>query len=132
MNLLVDDNPTAVEMPEAQEEVSSVVVLLPLALHVLTDVVLECNEQLCKDAIEGRAGTAGRGERDPGELADCCGFRRRGLSLGDDFWHQRFGFCFHGCWGGWGGAMEPTLSHGVFGRGFHLRQVRIRVSMAYI
>ena len=69
--------------------------------------------QFRKDAIESRASTAGGGERYPRERS---GFRGRGVSAGNGFWHQGFCFCFHGCvcgrgWG-WGWVEGSTARHG--------------------
>lgn len=59
-------------MPAAHEDVSSVVVLGPLATRILrTDALHDMGSvQLREDAVERRAGTAGGGERYPGELGD--------------------------------------------------------------
>ena len=59
-------------MPEAHEDVSSVVVLGPLATRILQTAALHDmgSVQLRKDAVKRRARTAGGGERYPGELGD--------------------------------------------------------------
>lgn len=109
--LLAEESPSAVHIPEAHEEVSSVVVLRqsPISIIALflpndTRHRFVCCVQLCKDAVEGRAGTTGCCERYPGELADGCGGFlgwRRVFGVGgvDCFGYEGFCFGFHGCWG---------------------------------
>ena len=100
--LFVEESPTAVEIPAAHEEVSSVVVLLSFVSIVHSPKRWSVCDgiQLCEDAIEGRASTTGCSERYPGELANGgSGFRWRGVfGMGrvDRFGYERFCFRFHG------------------------------------
>ena len=92
--------------------------------------------QLCKDAVEGGASTAGRGERYPGELGDRWAFRWRfGLCLGGRRWHQGFCFRFHGCGGGWSRVEESSSRHAGLGvcrvRACATNIYRVRVQVRY-
>lgn len=96
--LFVEERPKAVEIPEAHEEVSSVVVLRSLGFaHPSKDLPVDYCIQLCKDAIERRASTTGCRERYPGDFGNRCAFRWLGLSLEKCSWEQRLCFRFHGC-----------------------------------
>lgn len=118
MNLFVALRPMAVAMALDQDEVSSVVVLLvvfhssleesgPIRGGALKGRREGGKVQFSKDAVEGRAGSAGGGERDPGA------FEAHGSFLGwwiegggvlgwDDGREEWLGGGFH--WGKWGGV----------------------------
>lgn len=117
--LFVAERPNEVEIAEAQEEVSSVVVLFMLGVGEFGQE--GTGAQLCKDAIEGCAGAAEGGQGDPGELAAAAGCGCGGVGGWDCFWNEGFGYWLHGgiqgveCMMsqlvGWmRGAMPATLS----------------------